>query len=157
EAITLQQLSQLSCPNIVQVHAHGVDEHNRPYIVMELLEGEDLQARLLREKRLSFAETTTLLKELANALQSAHALGVVHRDIKPAKIFFARSGDEERVKLVDFGIAKIKRSDAGDEATRTGTIFGTFNYMSPEQMRDSKDVDSRSDVWSLGVIAFRAI
>lgn len=154
EAFALQELSS---PNIVKVYAHGEDEHRRPYIVMELLDGEDLQARLAREKLLSFTEVAALLAEVAKALQHAHAKGIVHRDLKPANVFFARSDGEEHIKLLDFGIAKIKRSDSTAEATRTGMIFGTFNYMSPEQMRGSKDVDSRSDVWSLGVIAFRTV
>src|SRR5262249_48329429 len=108
---------------------------------------------------LTLTDTATLVTFVAAALHRAHAAGVVHRDLKPANIFFARIGAGERVKLLDFGIAKIKRehSASDDGVTRAKMIFGTFHYMSPEQMRDARDVDHRADLWSLGVIAFRAI
>jgi eukaryotic-like serine/threonine-protein kinase len=150
--------AQLRSPHVVQILDHGVDG-DRPYIAMELLEGEDLGERLRKEKRLSVQAAAHIFSQAAKALRRAHDAGVIHRDLKPSNIFLARFDDDEVVKLLDFGVAKI-RDPAGDVAsafTQTGVIFGSPAYMSPEQARGARVIDHRSDLWSLAVILFRAI
>jgi eukaryotic-like serine/threonine-protein kinase len=145
--------------NIVQILDHGVDDH-APYIAMELLEGEDLSARLRRLGRLTIAQTSALLNDIAHALDRAHAAGIVHRDLKPENIFLAKDGDDEIPKILEFGLAREVQVDASDDstaATAEGVILGTPYFMSPEQVRGRADIDHRSDLWSLGVIVFRAI
>jgi eukaryotic-like serine/threonine-protein kinase len=122
---------------------------------MEWLEGESLGARLKRELRLSTSATGTILRQVARGLRSAHELGVVHRDLKPDNLFLQRDHDEEIVKILDFGVAKA-RGQTGEQ-TRTGVILGSLRYMSPEQARANRDTDHRSDLWSLGVIAYRCL
>ncbi|MEP7123806.1 MAG: serine/threonine-protein kinase [Byssovorax sp.] len=147
--------AQIRSPHVVSIYEHGVHER-LPYMVMELLDGEDLSKRLKRDKRLSVVATAKIVHEMCKALQRAHDLGIVHRDIKPANVFLARDGDEETVKVLDFGIAKITHSGGGD-LTATGEMMGTPSYMSPEHIRASKHVDHRADLWSVSVIAFRAL
>jgi serine/threonine-protein kinase len=149
-------LASLRTPNIVQVSDHGVDGET-PYIVMELLEGEDLSTRILRKKRLGLGETSRILAQVARALRRAHEAGVTHRDLKPSNIFIAEVDGEEVVKVLDFGVAKLAAVGAlGDQLTKVGTLLGSPGYMSPEQAR-GKDVDFRSDLWALAVIVFRAL
>ena len=150
-------LASLRTPHIVQVLDHGVDD-DTPYIVMELLEGEDLSSRLQRERRLSLTDASFVLAQSARALRRAHEAGVTHRDLKPSNIFLARIDDETVVKVLDFGVAKLAAAGALDasQLTRTGTLLGSPGYMSPEQAR-GKEVDSRSDLWALAVILFRCI
>jgi eukaryotic-like serine/threonine-protein kinase len=153
--------ASLRSNHVVQVQDYGMAE-GMPYIAMELLHGEDLGHRLKRESRLSLPKTARILSQAARGLRRAHELGIVHRDIKPANIFLARpdgSSDEEEevVKLLDFGIAKEMMNAAVGEGTKTGDLIGSPHYMSPEQIRGIKDLDTRSDLWSLGVIVFRAI
>ena len=144
----------LKVPNAVHVYDYGI-EGGSPFLVMELLEGEDLAARLRRQGRLSLAATLAVLEPIGKALRRARELGLVHRDLKPGNVFLARSGDEEIVKVVDFGIAKAAASLGLDaHATRTGALLGSPRYMSPEQVRRSNHIDHRSDLWALGVIAF---
>jgi serine/threonine-protein kinase len=148
--------AQLKSPHVVQVHDYGI-AGDSPYIVMELLEGEDLEARLRRERRLSLAATLSIVEQACRALSRAHGAGIVHRDLKPANIFIARDGGGELVKVLDFGIAKATDPALVGQATKTGALLGSPHYMSPEQVRTSKDVDHRSDLWSLGVIVFRCL
>jgi serine/threonine-protein kinase len=144
-------------PHVVQILDHGIDGEV-PYIVMELLDGEHLGARLKREGRISVSAASVIATQVAKALRRAHAAGIIHRDLKPANIFLARSDEDEIVKILDFGIAKATiKEDEGSEPTKTGVLMGSPNYMSPEQARGSKSIDYRSDLWSLGVILFRAI
>jgi eukaryotic-like serine/threonine-protein kinase len=154
--------ARLKISNVVQVYDYGLEGDN-PYMVMELLEGEDLANQLRREKRLSIAATLRIVDQVCLALTHAHAAGLVHRDLKPANLFLARQGDTEIVKILDFGIAKVIRREATDGSmaidgsTETGAMLGSPHYMSPEQVRNSKQVDHRSDLWSLGVIVFRCV
>ncbi len=150
--------AQMRIPQVVQIFEHGVFE-GVPFMAMELLEGEDLSKRLRLRGRLPLAETARIVAEVCKALRRAHELGIVHRDLKPANVFIARSGDEEVIKVLDFGIAKLLGGGASAiEATKTGALIGTPNYMAPEQAhRRNRQVDHRSDLWSLGVIAFRAV
>jgi serine/threonine protein kinase len=150
--------ARLRMANIVQVLDYGVD-NGIPYIVMELLEGEDLGARLDRVKRMSIADAAKVLTAVARALQRAHDMGLVHRDLKPENIFLAREGDDEVPKILDFGVAKaIQGGDQhADSSTSEGTVVGTPFYISPEQAVGRTDIDHRSDLWSLGVIAYRML
>src|SRR5262249_10831218 len=128
-------------------------------IVMELLHGEDLHTRLHAEGRLSMPATMKLVDDVARGLEDVHACGIVHRDLKPGNLFFVRAPAGEHVKILDFGIAKIQHieDEDEDEMTRFGVLLGTLRYMSTEQVRSAKSVDARSDLWSLAVIAFRAL
>ncbi|MBI4955858.1 MAG: protein kinase [Myxococcales bacterium] len=146
----------LRTPHVVQIFDYGVDL-DRPFMVMELLEGEDLNTRLKRVGRLSMPEVARIADQAAKALRRAHESGVVHRDLKPQNIFLARSDDDEVVKVLDFGIAKMNDPLGEGESTRTGVVMGSPHFMSPEQARGMRDVDQRSDLWSLGVILFRAL
>ncbi|MFO0587847.1 MAG: serine/threonine-protein kinase [Polyangiaceae bacterium] len=150
--------AQIRSPHVVQIFEHGM-HGGLPFIVMELLEGEDLGARLRREERLSLPQVGEIVTQVCKALRRAHEMGIVHRDLKPANVFLARHDDDEIVKVLDFGIAKsLATSGENDDAsTQTGTLVGTPHYMSPEQAQRSKLIDARSDLWSLGVIAFRAL
>jgi serine/threonine protein kinase len=146
----------------IQIFDHGVTEDGRPYIVMELLLGEPLDKRIERLGRISLQETARVLGQVARALQRAHEAGIIHRDLKPENIFLVRSpdDDDEIAKVLDFGIAKIKGppSDLGlTSSTKTGAVLGTPYYMSPEQARGLRSIDHRSDLWSLGVIAYKCI
>ena len=146
----------------IQIYDHGVTEDARPYIVMELLVGEPLDKRVERLGRISLQETARILGQVSRALQRAHEAGIIHRDLKPENIFLVRSpdDDDEIAKVLDFGIAKIKGppGDAGlSSSTKTGAVLGTPYYMSPEQARGLRTLDHRSDLWSLGVIAYKCV
>ncbi|MEZ4311808.1 MAG: serine/threonine-protein kinase [Polyangiaceae bacterium] len=147
--------AQLRSAHAVQVYEHGVDR-GQPFIVMELLDGEDLAAVLRRERRLSLEQTARLLDSVCKAVRAAHELGIVHRDLKPANIFLAHQDDEIVVKVLDFGVAKLTGPEA--DVTRAHALLGTPHFMAPEQARDMGiPVDHRADLWALGVIAFRAL
>ncbi|WP_437735845.1 serine/threonine-protein kinase [Sorangium sp. So ce1335] len=150
--------AHLRSPHVVQVHDFGF-EQGVPYLVMELLRGEDLSARLKRVRRLSLPETQRLLVQAGKALRSVHDAGLVHRDLKPANLFLARvdGEDEDLLKLIDFGIAKETVPKLVTEASTTGEVMGSPHYMSPEQLRADRDIDARSDLWAMGVILFRMV
>ena len=147
--------ASLKSPHVVQVHDYGF-EGPAPYIVMELLEGEDLNHRLHRVRRMSLHDTARILAQVGKALRKAHEAGIAHRDLKPANLFLARDDDDEVVKILDFGIAKEQNATLGD-ATRTGEVIGSPHYMSPEQVRAERDVDHRTDLWSMGIILYRML
>ncbi|WP_437534502.1 protein kinase [Sorangium sp. So ce726] len=152
--------AQLKSPHIVQVHDFGfVEDDEVPYLVMELLQGEDLSKRLQRCGRLSLPETLHIIVQAGKALRSVHEAGFVHRDLKPANFFLARvdGEDGEIVKLLDFGIAKDVSAALAADISATGEVMGSPNYMSPEQFYGERDVDARSDLWSLGVILFKML
>ncbi|MEP7127071.1 MAG: serine/threonine-protein kinase, partial [Byssovorax sp.] len=151
-----QAAALIQSPHVVQIHDYGV-ERDTPYIVMELLEGEDLGRRLKRERRLPLGTIASYFSQITKALRKAHEAGMVHLDLKPANIFLARDDEDEIVKVLDFGIAKMITPADATEATATGVVLGSVHYMSPEQARGRRGLDHRSDLWSLGVIAFRAI
>ena len=150
--------SAIAHPGIVQVFDCEVDATGRPYIVMEFLDGETLAAVLARRGALPGLTAARLARGMAEALEAAHAKGIVHRDLKPENIF-VQSQPPDSVKLVDFGIAKL----AGDfragqvHQTRSGAMMGTPLYMSPEQCRDSANLDSRTDLYSLGCVLFEML
>jgi serine/threonine protein kinase len=150
----------LKSKHVVEVYDHGVMEDGRPFIVMEFLEGEPLDRRLDRVGRLAPKDTARLLQQVCRALSKAHAAGIVHRDLKPENIFLVWDDEDaaDIVKVVDFGIAKFTDAASGNSsATRTGSVLGTPYYMSPEQARGLRSVDYRSDLWSIGVIAYRCM
>ncbi len=148
--------AQLRSRYVVQVYDNGITDDGVPYIVMEHLEGESLDARLARLGRLPLPAAARILIEVGRALGRAHSVGVVHRDLKPENIFLATSQDDEGevAKVLDFGIAKIRRDEEIGSSTKTGAILGTPLYMSPEQARGLKSLDYRTDLYSLGMVAF---
>jgi serine/threonine-protein kinase len=148
--------AQIRSANVVQILDYGVDR-GTPYIVMELLRGEDLGTRLKRLGRLPLEEVAGLVAAIARALQRAHDVGLVHRDLKPANVYLAREGDEIVPKVLDFGVAKVVQDRPVGEATIEGTLVGTPSYMSPEQAMGRSGVDHRSDLWSLAVIVYRCL
>ena len=150
--------AQIRSPHVVQILDHGADGQHA-YITMELLEGEDLSARIAREKRVSLDKTVDILTQAARGLGRAHEMGIVHRDLKPANLFLVRVDRQgsEIVKIVDFGIAKAIDTGIANLKTVQGASFGSPEYMSPEQVRDASSVDHRADLWSLGVIAYHCL
>jgi eukaryotic-like serine/threonine-protein kinase len=148
--------ARLKSPNIIQVHDYGVED-GTPYIVMELLEGEDLGARLNHVGRIHPAVAVPIAVQIAKALRSAHEAGIIHRDLKPGNVFLCRHQDEEIVKVLDFGIAKSVGDAQVGESTATGMVMGSPHYMSPEQARALKEIDARTDLWALGVILYRCV
>jgi serine/threonine-protein kinase len=147
------------CAHVVQVFDYGKDENTPPFIVMELLEGETLERRLARGV-LTALELDKIFREVACGISRAHAMGVVHRDLKPSNIFIAREGLQEVTKLIDFGIAKVDEQRLGftpRAPTRAGTVIGTPEYMSPEQLRAGAEVDCSVDLWALAVVAFECL
>ena len=148
----------LASEHVVRVYDYGVTPEGVHYIVMELLAGESLEQRLARVGRLGLLGTAHVVSDVCRALREAHDRGIVHRDLKPQNIFLVRGPDGEMAKVIDFGLAKVRHPDAAPlSGTRTGTILGTPLYMSPEQGRALKSVDHRTDLWSLGVIAFECV
>ncbi len=148
-------IAQLQHPNIVQVYDYGVDDEDMPYLVMELLEGEELSKIIARDGPLPLAAVASVVTEAARGLHVAHHLGVVHRDLKPANLFLSRKGGERILKILDFGIATMKRAEDSGKGGKP-KLVGTPSYMSPEQAQ-SKTVDHRADLWSLAVVAYHAL
>ena len=145
-------------PNIVDVVDLGQDGETY-FLVMELLEGETLGARLERVRRIEPEALASILRECASALNAAHQRGMVHRDLKPENIFLATAhGGAEVVKLLDFGIVKLRGESKDDLVhTQQGMLLGTPTYMSPEQCQARTDLDARSDIYSLGVVLYEAL
>ncbi|MCB9704810.1 MAG: serine/threonine protein kinase [Myxococcales bacterium] len=146
--------SQIRHRNVVDITDFGYTDRGAPFFVMELLEGEDLKSILRRERTLPWPRIVAIVTQVCAALGAAHARGVIHRDMKPDNVFAVRDGDDEVIKVLDFGIAKITAGEEVGEATRTGVLLGTPHYMSPEQAQDDP-LDARSDVYAVGVLLFR--
>lgn len=146
-------LAELSHPTIVRHVSHGVLADGRFYIAMEWLQGQDL-ARVLSRSRLTVAQSLALLRQVADALQVAHARGVIHRDVKPSNIF-CLDGDPAHVKLLDFGVAHCLARPGLAASSRS--VVGTCGYMAPEQARAVPDIDVRVDVFALGCVAFECL
>ena len=154
-----QAASQLSNPHIVTVFDANVSKDGEPYIVMDYLEGDSLEAIIEKQGPLPVARAVPIFMQICDALGKAHAKDIVHRDIKPSNIVLVNEdGEADFVKLVDFGIAKILRESEQHTGnlTRTGEIFGSPLYMSPEQWRGGK-LDSRADCYSLGAVMYKTV
>jgi serine/threonine-protein kinase len=146
-------------PHVVDILDLGFAEDGAPYLVMELLSGEPLSGVLERDDSLSPPRACRIAMQVLDALEAVHARGIVHRDLKPDNVFLSRSprGDGH-VKVVDFGISKIRGDrDEGLGLTGTGVLLGTPYYMSPEQARGALDLDSRVDLYAVGVILYEAL
>jgi serine/threonine-protein kinase len=148
-------------PNIIDIIDVGQLPDGQPYLMMEFLDGETLSDRLRRMVRVPLTQALSIADQAANALATAHEAGIIHRDLKPENLFIITDSEApfgERVKVLDFGIAKL-RSTAAERVTRTtGTILGTPLYMSPEQCRGvSAEVDSRTDVYALGGLLYHML
>jgi hypothetical protein len=152
--------AQVRSPHVVQMLDHGATKDGRPFIVMELLDGCDLAKHLrVRGGRIPLDEAAQIVAQVAKALARAHERGVVHRDIKPDNVFLCDHGTGELfVKILDFGVAKAKQAGVSPLAggTESGAMVGTPYYMSPEQIFGSP-VDLKTDLWSLGVVAYEAV
>lgn len=149
--------SNLSHPNTIRVYDHG-NEGKLLWMVMELLDGISLERALNIERAIEPRRLIGLMRQVCSSLAEAHGKGLVHRDLKPDNIFLNRAGGEaDFVKVLDFGVAKLKDPKFGSEKlTQAGMIFGTPRYMSPEQAR-AKELDERSDIYALGVIMFECL
>ncbi|MGH7298425.1 MAG: serine/threonine-protein kinase, partial [Polyangiaceae bacterium] len=169
-----QVTAQLKTRYAVQVFDYGFTDTGRPYLVMELLDGETVSRRLELLGRLPPAVAAAFLGQVARALERAHAIGIVHRDLKPDNLVVVVDEEgRECIKVLDFGIAKLLgdldtgaaddedptllQSRALNTFTRTGAFLGTPFYMAPEQIKNSRDVDLRADVWAFGVVAFQCL
>jgi tRNA A-37 threonylcarbamoyl transferase component Bud32 len=153
-------LKSIESPQVAALKDVGNLSNGLPYIVMEYLEGEDLEGRLRRESSLPWRVAVEIALQVCAGLEGAHESGVLHRDLKPGNVFLTRAPTGERVKLLDFGISKLWNADlsvAQTSLTSAHTTMGSPQYMSPEQMMTPELVDVRSDIWSLGVILYEML
>jgi serine/threonine protein kinase len=150
---------RLRSEHVAEVYDVGRLESGAPYIVMELLEGEDLSAMLKARGPFPIEEAVLYVTQACHALAEAHAAGIVHRDLKPGNLFLTRRLDGSPcIKVLDFGISKVTKSERLDpEMTGAKDLIGSPLYMSPEQMRSARKVDARADVWALGAILYKLI
>jgi eukaryotic-like serine/threonine-protein kinase len=148
-------------PNVATVHEVLETATGRPFLVMDLLQGEPLAARLARDGTLPLPECARVLGAVVDAIQAAHGSGIIHRDLKPENIFLLGAGTSPpSVRVLDFGIAKtVEREDTthAPSLTTTGTMLGTPYYMAPEQIFGDNDVDGKADVWALGVVLYECL
>ncbi len=149
-----QTAARLSHPHIVPIHDVG-ECQGLVYFVMGLVEGESLGARIRRRGKLPAEEARRIMRETADALATAHALSVIHRDIKPDNILL--EGTRGRVMVTDFGIAKALSASSGATLTGAGVAIGTPTYMSPEQAAGEREIDGRSDIYSLGIVSYQML
>jgi eukaryotic-like serine/threonine-protein kinase len=149
--------SQLAHPHVIQLLDYGTAPSGQPYLVMEYLQGEDLEVRLQRVGRLPLAAALDIVRQVASALALIHEQGVVHRDLKPANVFLLpRALQGDFAKIVDFGISKVTAAET--KLTRAFTMVGTPECMSPEQATGMVDqVDARSDQWALACVVWRML
>jgi len=150
--------SRLTHPNTISVYDFGQTEDGILFIAMEYLRGVDLAAVLDRERFVDTGRALYIMRQVCKSLSEAHKAGIIHRDLKPDNIFLTEiQGESDFVKVLDFGVAKIREGDGGERTlTQAGTMFGTPKYMSPEQTRSTK-LDPRSDIYSLGVILYEML
>jgi len=146
--------AKLRSAHVARVMDAGSTEDGRSFLAMELLEGRDFGA-ILKEGALPIADAVDYVLQACDAVAEAHALGIVHRDLKAANLFLTKGADgAPLVKVLDFGLSKVTGRASRSELTSESHVFGSLHYMSPEQMRSSRDADERSDIWSLGVILY---
>jgi eukaryotic-like serine/threonine-protein kinase len=151
-----QAIAKIDSAHVVRVFDHGVTAEHDPFIVMELLRGEDLRTRIERVRQLSVDEAALILTQACVALGRAHELGIIHRDVKPANIFLTKEGTELFVKVLDFGVAKQVTAEE-PAVTDSRTMIGTPYYMSPEQVVSTHQVDHRADLWALAVVTYEML
>jgi serine/threonine-protein kinase len=150
--------ASIQSPHVTKVTDVDTQPDGTPYIVMELLSGESLQQVLDRERKLPKDRAIDYALQVLSGLEAAHALGVVHRDLKPDNVFITPSPGGPILKLLDFGIAKLRQTNEYTKGlTRPGALMGTPEYMSPEQLYSADKVDHRADLYSLGVLLFEML
>jgi serine/threonine-protein kinase len=154
--------SSIGHQNIVDVTDFGTTDDGRSFVIMEFLDGEPLAQLVMRDAPLPVERCLRIGRQVASALGAAHAKGIFHRDVKPENVYLVKRGDEDFVKVVDFGISKAVKQggDEGPETyrlTHTGLLLGTPLYMSPEQARGEEDLDHRVDIWALGVLLYECL
>jgi tRNA A-37 threonylcarbamoyl transferase component Bud32 len=153
--------NEIRHPGIVQIYDCGTREDGSPWLIMELLEGETLSRRIAQVGQMPAADVITLGAQTASVLEAAHRAGIIHRDLKPDNLFIVNNQETpsgERVKVLDFGIAKLTSTGAAKSMhTQTGVLMGTPLYMSPEQCRGTAQVDARSDIYSFGLILYQMV
>jgi tRNA A-37 threonylcarbamoyl transferase component Bud32 len=154
-----QAAGRIGSDHILEVLDLGKLPNGDHYMVMEFLDGETLGARIKRVGGLTPHEVAPLMRQALLGLQAAHTAGIVHRDLKPENIFVCKekAGHHDFVKLIDFGVSKFNKLGSDMAMTRTGAVMGTPYYMSPEQARGGKDIDHRSDLYSMGVILYESV
>lgn len=154
-----QAASSLSHQNVITVYDFGVTPDGEPFFVMDCLEGESLKDLIERKGRIAYDRALSIFKQICEGLEAAHKRGIVHRDLKPANVIVTKQDDgSEHVRLVDFGIAKMLKQDGRQQQqlTKTGEVFGSPIYMSPEQCL-GKDIDARSDIYALGCLMYETL
>jgi len=149
--------STVGHPNLVEVTDMGWTHEKIPYIVMELLEGRDLCEHIFYLKRLRPIAAVTVMIEVLHTLEVVHEKGIVHRDLKPENIFFVKDGEDDKVKILDFGVSRLISLERNTRLTQEGFVFGTPQYMSPEQAAGSDKIDQRSDLFTLGAIFYEML
>jgi serine/threonine-protein kinase len=153
-------VANLKSQHVVRVIDTGTLPSGEPYLVMERLEGDDLEGVIHERGPIDASLACDWMAQACESLAEAHAAGLVHRDLKPSNLFLARTvGGAEIIKVLDFGIAKAVASEGLEGAALTGddVLLGSPKYMAPEQMRSSRDVDARADVWALGIVLFELL
>ncbi len=152
---------KIKSEHVARVSDVGTLENGSPFMVMEFLEGEDLAAWIERKGPMPVEQAVDFVLQSCVGVASAHAIGIVHRDLKPANLFCLRGNDGQLViKVLDFGISKVTNpspSDSGGSMTHTSAVMGSPYYMSPEQMQSAKEVDTRTDIWALGVVLYELL
>jgi serine/threonine-protein kinase len=149
-------MARLSSDHVARVLDVDVTDDGRPYIAMEYVEGSNLAEILRTRRRLPYSEAATYICQTAFALSEAHALGIIHRDLKPGNLLVTTRRDGSAlVKVLDFGISKVPLTDSEHQLTLQEVSIGTPSFMSPEQLRGSRDVGTASDIWALGVILYQ--
>jgi serine/threonine protein kinase len=144
--------------HVARVLDVGALESGAPYMVMEYLDGQDIAEVLAARGALPAQETVGYVLQACEAIAEAHSLGIVHRDLKPANLFLARRpSGKPTIKVLDFGISKVRSSTMDHAVTKTSALMGSPGYMSPEQMVAAKSVDARSDIWSIGVLLYEML
>jgi serine/threonine-protein kinase len=148
----------LTSEHSVRVYEVGTREDGTPFMAMEMLRGRDLRAILKEVGRVPVHAAVDYVLQAAEGLAEAHALGMVHRDIKPSNLFVTRRADGSHlIKVLDFGLAKAPEQREGKQLTSTSAVFGSPEYMSPEQTKGAKSVDARADIWALGVTLYELV
>jgi serine/threonine-protein kinase len=150
----VQFASQLRHPNNVQIYDFGRTREGQPYYVMEYLHGVTLTELVDDSGPVPPGRTIHILRQVAAALREAHHLGLVHRDVKPDNVMLCRRGEDDFVKLLDFGLVKDVENEQTRDVTKQLRVLGTPRYMSPERIRDPADVDARSDIYALGAVGY---